>query len=103
MKSRRPRGRAGKSRETTAIPREIQRRADVPTVGRIVHYLLFDTRKTVPAIVVAVRDDEHVDLFVMSPYPTIGGSIPKTGEFERNVKFSRCQKRGCWSWPPRAN
>lgn len=69
-----------------------------PTIGRIVHYRLIDTGKIIPAIVVDVPSDDHVDLFVMS---TLAGAADGgRAWFERGVR--RGFEGGRWEWPSRA-
>lgn len=66
-----------------------------PTIGRIVHYHLIDTGKIVPAIVVSVPSDDHVDLFLMESYG-LGGHT----WFEKKVRQGL--EGGQWEWPSRA-
>lgn len=71
-----------------------------PSIGRIVHYSLIDTGKTVPAIVVDVAgDDLRVDLFVMCSSPP--DPMKDQTWIEKNVLYSEESKPGYWRWPSR--
>lgn len=75
-----------------------------PSIGRIVHYHLIDTGKVVPAIIVDIRSEEHVDLFVMcSRDPAV--KQPPFGNtwFENGVRYSEDGKAGHWTWPARVS
>lgn len=66
-----------------------------PTIGRIVHYHLIDTGKIVPAIVVDIRSEDHIDLFLMCS----SQAATKYGHtwFERSVRHGH--ENGQWEWP----
>jgi hypothetical protein len=72
--------------------------AQVPSVGRIVHYQAYGTPggefKSVPraAVVVEVHDAEAGDVTVCVLNPS--------GIFFNRVKFDEGGKPGCWAWPP---
>lgn len=67
-----------------------------PTIGRIVHYHLIDTGKIVPAIIVDVPSEDHVDLFVMTS-GRMGTQFEEGTFFERNVRQGH--ENGRWEWP----
>lgn len=71
-------------------PRKEQ--AQVPTLGRIVHFTGAEGGP-MAALIVRVNDNDSVNLEVYGPF---GLNVHR-----QDVPFSDSPTPGCWSWPPR--
>lgn len=75
--------------------------AQKPSVGRVVHYHLPDSKKTQPyaAVITHVWSDTCVNLCIMQD-----GSYPASTKYPTSVNLLRngdAVSGPCWSWPPR--
>lgn len=65
-----------------------------PTVGRTVHFIPDDTLVPLAAFIVAVNEDETINLTVLGSQGGFYGTII-------GAKYSEEYQNGFWSWPPK--